>query len=313
MLIHAVAVDPLVEFSEDVRAGLGRDGQKELLSKYLYDEIGSALFEVITVLPEYGLSRAEERILRQHADSIAGRIEPPVIVVELGSGTGKKTRWILEAVARRHLTTYHPIEISLAALTRCEHELDHLHRVNILGFETEYLDGLRRAAARREPGQHLLVLFLGSSIGNFDREPGEEFLGKVREALEPGDALLLGTDLEKPVDRLLRAYDDSLDVTAAFDLNVLARINRELDGDFELSQFQHLALYNRKERRIEIITVRKAECAVILRRGETIWTESSHKYQPEEVIEMAARAGFGCEAQWIDREWPFAQSLLVPR
>jgi L-histidine Nalpha-methyltransferase len=315
-----VEVEPITQFAEEVRAGLTRPGQKELPSKYLYDEVGSALFEVISVLPEYGLTRADQRILRQHAESIVAGIPSPVIVAELGSGSGKKTRWILEALARRQPTLYHPIEISPSALAMCEHELDWLESVSILGFETEYLDGLRRVTARRESGQRLLVLFLGSSIGNFDRQPGEEFLRRVRQTLIPGDAMLLGTDLEKPVSQMIRAYDDPIGVTAAFNLNLLARINRELDGNFVLSQFRHVARYDAKHRRIEMhllstraqtATIGKAGLTVNLREGETIWTESSHKYNREEVVQMAERTGFRCDGQWVDPEWPFAQNLLT--
>jgi L-histidine N-alpha-methyltransferase len=316
----AIATDTISEFAEDVRTGLSRPGQKELLSKYLYDEVGSALFEVISVLPEYGLTRADERILRRHADEITAGISPPLVVAELGSGTGRKTRWILEAVARRQPTTYHPIEISAPALALCERELDHLPRVSILGFETEYLEGLRQVATRRKPYEHVLVLFLGSSIGNFERAPGMQFLMKVRQTLIPGDGLLLGTDLVKPVPQMVRAYDDSLGVTSAFNLNVLARINRELDANFDLSCFQHAASYDASERRIEMhlrskvfqsVTIRKAELSISLRKDETIWTESSHKYHLEEVVQMGSRAGFRCERQWIDNEWPFAESLLI--
>ena len=174
------------------------------------------------------------------------------MVVELGSGSGRKTRRILEALARHQPTTYCPIEISSAALESCERELDDLPHVSILGFETEYLDGLSSAVARRRPGEGVVVLFLGSSIGNFDRAPGEDFLRKIRQALVPGDALLLGTDLEKPLAQLIPAYDDSLGVTAVFNRNLLARINRELGGDFDLARFEHVALYNARERRIEM-------------------------------------------------------------
>ena len=320
MLTREILTDPFTQFTEDVRAGLGKRGQKELPSKYLYDAVGSALFDVISLLPEYGLTRADARILRRHAREITSRISSPVIVAELGSGSGKKTRWILEALTRRQPTTYHPIEISYDALAQCERELDSLPRVSILGFEAEYLDGLRRAAAVRKPGERLLVLFLGSSIGNFDREPGERFLGQVRGTLNPGDGLLLGTDLEKSVDRLIQAYDDSLGVTAAFNLNLLARMNRELDADFDLSEFEHLAFYNAPERRIEMhlrsrtkqtLTIPKADFSVKIEEGETIWTESSHKYRAEDPFTMAERSGFRCDGQWIDEEWPFAESLLT--
>jgi L-histidine Nalpha-methyltransferase len=309
------------QFAEDVRAGLEKPGQKELPSKYFYDAIGSALFEVISLLPEYGLTRAGERILQRHAEEITARIPSPIVVAELGSGSGRKTRLILEAIASRQPTLYHPIELSRTALSMCERELSQLDSVSVLGFETGYLDGLREAAARRKPGQHLLVLFLGSSIGNFDRKPGEEFLRKIRETLATGDALLLATDLEKPAEQLLEAYDDPLGVTAAFNLNLLARINRELDGDFDLTRFRHAALWNQLERRIEMhlrstieqsVNIRKCELSATFMKGETIWTESSHKYAAEEVVEMGRRAGFRCTGQWFDREWPFAETLLVP-
>src|ERR1700688_4426589 len=235
------------DFAGDVRAGLLRGGQKELPSKYLYDDVGSALFEVISVLPEYGLTRADERLLRRHASDIVSRIKPHVLVAELGSGSGKKTRWLLEALTRRQRTTYCPIELSPTALARCESELGQIEYVSIVGFERPYLDGLLAAASRRQKDDHLLVLFLGSTIGNFDRDAAERFLGEVRRILYPGDSLLLCTALEKPLPQLLAAYDDPLGVTAAFNLNLLARINRELGGDFDLAAFRHEARYNSAE------------------------------------------------------------------
>jgi dimethylhistidine N-methyltransferase len=310
--------DPVNSFAEDVRDGLGRPGQKELPSKYLYDDVGSALFEVITKLPEYGLTRAEERILWRHSEAVAERLGSRGMVVELGSGSGRKTRRLLEALARHQSMTYCPIEISSTALESCERELDDLAQVSILGFETEYLDGLSRAVARRRDGLGVVVLFLGSSIGNFDRAPGEDFLRKIREPLEPGDALLLGTDLEKPMDQLIPAYDDPLGVTAVFNRNLLVRINRELGGDFDLSRFEHAALYNPREHRIEM-HLRSVEDQIVsiegarftFRRDETIWTESCHKYRRYEAAEMAARTGFNCVEQWVDNEWAFAENLFV--
>jgi len=318
MLIRGGVTQPVNTFAEDVREGLGKPGQKELPSKYLYDDVGSALFEVITKLPEYGVTRAEEDILWQHSAAIAQRLGSHGLVIELGSGSGKKTRRLLEALSRHQSTTYCPIEISSTALESCERELDDLPQVSILGFETEYLDGLRRAVARRQPGQGVLVLFLGSSIGNFDRERGDDFLRQIRAQLAPGDALLLGTDLEKPYDRLIAAYDDSLGVTAVFNRNVLVRINRELGGDFDLSRFEHVALYNQRHRRIEM-HLRSVERQAVhvdgasfdFHRDETIWTESCHKYGRQEVREMAEHTGFRCVAQWIDNEWAFAENLFV--
>ena len=318
MLILGGATQAVNSFAGDVRDGLGKAGQKELPSKYLYDDIGSALFEAITRLPEYGLTRAEERILLEHSEAIAEHLTAHGMAVELGSGSGRKTRQILEALARHKSMTYCPIEISSVALASCERELDDLAHVSILGFETEYLDGLSKAVALRKPGDAVVVLFLGSSIGNFDRGPAEEFLRKIRQTIEPGDTLLLCTDLEKPLAQLIPAYDDSLGVTEAFNRNLLARINRELRGDFDLSRFEHVALYNARERRIEMHlrsvetqTVTIEEACFTLGSDETIWTESCHKYGRNEPEEMAERAGFKCVAQWVDVEWPFAENLFV--
>ena len=320
MATAVIAQQSRPNLAGDVRNGLCRPGQKELPSKYLYDEIGSALFEVVSVLPEYGLTRADERLLQRHSAEIVARLKPHVLVAELGSGSGKKTRWLLEALTKRQRTTYCPIEISPTALARCENDLGRIEFVSIVGFERPYLDGLLAAAARRGEDDHLLVLFLGSTIGNFDRDAAERFLTEVRRILSAGDALLLGTDLEKPLPQLLAAYDDSIGATAAFDLNLLARINRELDADFDLTKFRHEARYNTAERRVEmhlrstrdqIVNIPGSNCSVSFRKDETIWTESSHKYRAEDISGMARRNGFRCDAQWIDTEWPFAESLLI--
>ena len=320
MLVHAIPTNAAYDFACDVRAGLTRPGQKELPSKYLYDDVGSTLFEVISRLPEYGLTRADERLLRRHADEIVDRLSGPVAVTELGSGSGRKTRWLLEVLCRRQRTSYYPIEISRSALAMCERELRDLDSISILGFESEYLDGLLEVAAYRTRGQHLLVLFLGSTIGNFDRPAGVKFLAEVHRILDPGDSLLLGTDLEKPGAQLLAAYDDELGVTAAFNLNLLSRINRELDANFDLAHFAHVARINHQARSVEMhlrskrrqmVTIPAAEIAVELEENETIWTESSHKYSLGEISDIAREAGFRCTAQWIDEEWPFAENLLV--
>lgn len=320
MLVRAIPTNASYEFAADVRAGLTRPGQKELPSKYLYDDVGSALFEVICHLPEYGLTRADERLLRRHASDIVDHVRGPVAVAELGSGSGRKTRWLLEAFARRQRISYYPIEISQSALVMCEKELRDIDSISILGFEREYLDGLLEVAAYRKQGQRLLVLFLGSTIGNFDRSAGLEFLSEVRCLLQPGDCLLLGTDLEKSSAQLLAAYDDELGVTAAFNLNLLARINRELGANFDLTQFEHIAKINPEARSVEMhlrskrrqkVRIPFAETMVDFQEDETIWTESSHKYTAEEVFDTARRCGFRCEMQWIDQEWPFAENLLI--
>jgi L-histidine N-alpha-methyltransferase len=179
---------------------------------------------------------------------------------------------------------------------------------------------LLEVAAQRKDGQHLFVLFLGSTIGNFDRQAGVKFLNEVRRILLPGDSLLLGTDLEKPAAQLIHAYDDQLGVTAAFNRNLLVRINRELDADFDLSQFAHVAKINPVERSVEmhleskrrqVVNIPAAEVVVEFQEGETIWTESSHKYSAAEICGTARDSGFRCAAQWIDEEWPFAENLLI--
>ncbi len=322
MITQAIPATSVSSFAAEVRAGLSKHPQKELPSKYLYDDVGSALFETITRLPEYGLTRAGERLLRRHAADLVELLELPTIVAELGSGGGKNTRWILEALAQRQRTTYFPIDISVAALEQCERELGQIDSVSIVGFERAYLDGLLEVAAHRQDGEQLLVLFLGSTIGNFDRPAGEVFLREVRAMIREGDCLLLAADLMKPVQQLLLAYDDPAGVTAAFNKNLLARINRELDADFDLRKIRHLARWNESERRIEMHLqavealspiIPAAGMRVHLQKDETIWTESCHKYSAEEMADLAQRSGYGCKAQWIDGEWPFAHNLFVAK
>lgn len=319
MATASPAVRSLSEFSSEVVVGLSHPGQKELPSKYLYDAVGSALFDVISLLPEYGLSRAGMRMLERYSGEIISRVPGPVMVAELGSGSGQQTRWLLEALARRQRVNYYPIDISGSALFRCQQELGQIDMVSIVGFERAYLDGLQEVAARRREGERLLVLFLGSTIGNFDRPAGDQFLREVRSTLREGDALLLTTDLEKPVPTLILAYDDPAGVTAAFNKNLLARINRELGGDFDLANFEHIVRWDETERRIEMhlrskvwqrVTIRKAGFRFYLREGETIWTESSHKYDPREVVRMGECSGYRCAGQWFDSEWPLAQNLF---
>ena len=320
MATPALSLQHVSEFAADVRESLTKPGQRELPSKYLYDEVGSALFEAICVLPEYGLTRADTRLLKEYSAEIVGRLPSPLRVAELGSGSGKKTRWILEALSRRQITYYYPIEISPHALAALEKELAQIDMVSVVGYEQPYLEGLRSVAEGRGDRDHVLVLFLGSTIGNFDREAGDLFLRDVRATLRPGDALLLGTDLEKAVELQLLAYDDAAGVTAAFNLNLLARLNRELGADFDLASFRHEARWNYADRRIEMhlrstcrqsARIPAANLRIVLNEDETIWTESSHKYKAEEIPEMAERTGFRCDAQWIDDEWPFAQNLLL--
>ncbi len=307
-------------FARDVRAGLTKPGQKQLSPEYFYDDLGTALFEAITHLPEYGLTRAEKRLLEQHSAEVLEYIAYPALVVELGSGNGRKTRLLLEALAARGALSYRPIDVSASALLKCRQGLSDLSGVTVNGVHAPFLEGLHSALADRQPGQNALVLFLGSTVGNFDRAQAEGFLSAIRGAVHAGDALMLGADLEKSVPDMLLAYDDPAGVTAAFNLNVLGRINRELGGEFDLRRFSHRAVYNERERRVEMhiassdrqtVAIRAAGIEVSFEKGETVWTESCHKFSRSELDRMAARAGFAPAAQWIDERWPFALSLLI--
>ena len=319
-ILTTPGIPGLKQFANDVRAGLSRAGQKELPSKYLYDNLGSALFDAITLLPEYGLTRADERLLQRHARDIARYIPARTMVSELGSGSGRKTRPILNALRARGPLSYYPIEISSAALASCEMELRDIESVSIVGVESEYLAGLAEVAQRRDADMHLSVLFLGSTIGNFDAGADARFLREVRQTLRAGDSLLLGTDLIKPRDQLIDAYHDPCGVTAAFNLNLLGRINRELHADFDLRGFEHVALFKEttqsvemhlRSRRAQSVRIHDCDLTVKFAGGETIWTESSHKYTPQGVAELARASGFAMQAQWVDEKWPFANSLFV--
>ena len=242
------------------------------------------------------------------------------MVSELGSGSGRKTRYLLNALRVHGPLSYYPIEISSAALATCEAELRDIESVSIVGVESEYLSGLTEVAKRREADTHLFVLFLGSTIGNFDAGADAKFLREVRNILRPGDSLLLGTDLLKPVEKLIDAYDDPRGVTAAFNLNLLGRINRELGGEFDLRRFEHIARFNAatnsvemhlRSKRVQTVDIKACGCTVDFTAGETIWTESSHKYAPESIEQLADASGFSLKAQWTDEKWPFANSLFV--
>jgi L-histidine N-alpha-methyltransferase len=306
-------------FAQAVADGLTQEGQKTLPPSWLYDEVGSALFEVITVLPEYGVTRAEAALLSHASNEIVRASGRPTRIIELGSGTGTKTRHILAAAAQYGALHYLPIDISAAALDACAKALSGMEKVSIEPIEATYLDGIDIALAGRNPREPALLLFLGSTIGNFDRAEAASFLGQISKRMQPGDYLLLGADLVKPPSRLLSAYDDPIGVTAAFNLNLLARINRELDGQFEIAQFAHEARYNERQSRIEMhlrsrieqkVQIGALDLAIPFFCGETIWTESSHKFRSEEISRMAQRGGWSCVRQWVDGEWGFAESLF---
>jgi dimethylhistidine N-methyltransferase len=301
---------------EVVREGLSDPAQKWLPASLLYDELGSALFDAITLLPEYGLTRADQRVLTRAAAELPHLAPNLGLAVELGSGSGSKTRPLLESLG---WPEYVAIDVSRAALGRCKRDLALSDRQAHF-LEMSYLDGL--AAARNlhsSPGRRL-VLFLGSTIGNFRPAERTEFLRQVRQLLNPADLLLIGFDLVKPAEQLLPAYDDPIGLTAAFNRNVLGRLNRELGADFPLQEFAHEARWNSGERRIEMhlrcrqrrrVSIPGASLVVEMAPEETIWTESSYKFLPEELPKLAEQAGFRQVAEWEDRQWPFVEALWL--
>lgn len=308
-------------FAFDVRTDLALT-PKQLQSKYLYDALGSSLFDAICRLPWYRITRSEMRLLGTHASEIVSALGlDEGTIVELGCGSGEKLVVLAEALARRGTSAHvHLIDISSQALAQTEERLHRLQHVSVVGHWSTYEDGLRRAVAARRGGGTMLVLLLGSNIGNFDRPAAQSFLERIRATLAPGDLLLLGADLVKPQRELLLAYDDPLGVTAAFNKNLLVRINRELGGSFDLEAFRHRAIWNVDQQRIEMhlvsardqsVRIGAADVDVRFARDEWIWTESSYKYTPDGVIEMGAEAGFATRDQWIDGEARFALTLLT--
>jgi dimethylhistidine N-methyltransferase len=314
------------DFAADVARDL-RLTPKQLQSKYLYDALGSTLFEAICRLPWYRITRAERRLLERHAPTVVehtafGAARPQVrpTIVELGCGSGEKLVLLAEALqARGGDARVHLIDISSQALEQTEQRLNRLRRFSVVGHQSTYEEGLRQAAAARDPGSPVLVLFLGSNIGNFDTFAAVPFLRRIRRALEPGDLMLLGADLVKPVRDLILAYDDPLGVTAAFNRNLLVRINRELEGTFDLRRFVHRAQWNAIESRIEMhlvstrrqqVRVAAAELEVRFAQGESIWTESSYKYSEAQLVAMGAAAGFGLAEQWVDDDARFALTVF---
>ena len=310
------------DFAADVRRDLALT-PKQLQSKYLYDALGSSLFEAICRLPWYRITRAEQRLLEDRAARIVGRICPQPatapLIVELGCGSGEKIVILAEALqASGRRGRVHLIDISRQALEQSERTLGRLRHISVVGHRDTYEAGLRTAARARDDDHPMLVLLLGSNIGNFDEPAAHDFLRSIRGALAPGDWLLLGADLVKPERDLVLAYDDPLGVTAAFNRNLLVRINRELGGTFELDAFRHLAVWNPEHHRVEMHLESLAdqrvligEAAIDFTRGERIWTESSYKYEPAMIDEMGRAAGFVTVEQWIDEEARFALSLLT--
>jgi dimethylhistidine N-methyltransferase len=295
-----------------VREGLG--GQPKRLPPWLfYDETGSRLFEEITERPEYYLTRTEREIFAEHAAAIIHEAAQGtrLRIVELGAGSADKTRLLLTAAAARQgRVVYEPLDVSASALDAAQKRIEQeICGVTVLPQVMDYTHGLELA---RTNERHL-VLYIGSSIGNFDPWQADELLAMIHAGLKPGDVLLLGTDLVKDEATLLAAYDDVAGVTAAFNLNVLARLNYELDGDFDLEAFEHRAVWDAAESRIEMHLVSRIDqrlrlealdLQVSFHEGETIHTENSYKYRPGQVEGMLRRAGFEPAGCWTDpRGW----------
>lgn len=308
--------DPAVVAS--ILRGL-RGTPRALPSLLLYDDLGSALFEAITLLPEYEVARADERLILAHRADVLDRLHGPLDVVELGPGGGRKAMLFLTALcARQPEVSFAAVDVSPSALEGCKRTLEALPGVRVRTVVGTYLDGL--ALAPRPKDTRRWVLFLGSNLSNFGRRESVSFLQGVRATLLPGDALLLATDLGTAPERLVPAYDDALGVTAAFNRNVLVRLNREFGGDFDLDAFAHEARWNAPERRIEMHLVARRACEFTvcderfhIDAGASIWTESSHRFDAQELRVWADETGFDCAAQWIDPRWPFAHSLFIAR
>ena len=292
---------------------------RQLPSRYFYDRLGSALFEAICELPWYPITRAERALLARHGGEILARVDPLSTLVELGPGSGEKLATLVAAGGPRRRLTVHLVDVSRAALDLAGRTVATLDKVDIVTHQATYEAGLAEAAAVRSSRGRALVLFLGSNIGNFDPPGADEFLRTIRAALAPGDALLIGTDLVKPERELVAAYDDPLGVTAAFNRNLLVRINRELGGDFDVEAFRHRAIWNAAESRMEmhLVSARRqrarvsaASIDVTFEAGESIWTESSYKYEPRAVVAMLEQTAFRPLGQWVDDRARFALTLV---
>jgi L-histidine Nalpha-methyltransferase len=291
---------------------------RQLPSRFLYDTLGSALFDAICHLPWYRVTRAELRLLRRHAATIGRHFQAGGRVVELGCGNGEKLATLLTH-ANAHGVQAHLIDLSEAALAHSVQTLATIggSAISVTTDQATYEDGLLTLPT--ETAAPTLVAFLGSNIGNFDRPGAAAFLGLLRAAVHPRDYLLLGVDLVKPEPDLLLAYDDPLGLTAAFNRNLLVRMNAELGADFVIEQFAHRAVWNRSASRVEMhlvslsaqeIEVAAASLRLRLEAGETIWTESSYKFEPEGVTQLVEPAGFVQRDQWIDEPGRFALTLF---
>ena len=307
----------LDSFLTEVLTGL-RKPQKELPSKYFYDERGSQLFERICELKEYYITRTEAAIMQAHIEEMVELIGSHVLVIEYGCGNCEKVRFLMD-----HLhdpVAFIPIDISQDQLLQVTKELDSVYpQLQVLPICADYTSSFELPVPKQE-SKRTVVYFPGSTIGNFDPIPAKHFLEHIASLCGSGGALLIGVDLKKDPAVLHSAYNDSEGLTAAFNLNLLERINRELDSDFQLDGFEHYAFYNPRESRVEIHLVSKKSQVVHIdgetisfARGESIWTENSYKYNLDEFEQMAAAAGFRVERVWVDERRWFSVQYLTAR
>jgi len=307
------------EFAEDVRRGFSAES-KHLFPKYLYDELGSQLFEAICRVEEYYLMRAESEILSRHADEIINSLPACKTLIELGSGSAEKTRMIIEALLRQQSSLlFIPVDISASALKKsCTILLQAYPQLQIRAYAADYFDGLAALTPLGEAP--VLMLFLGSNIGNFKKTEALSFLRAIRRVLRPGDALLLGADLKKDRVTLEAAYNDSLGVTRAFILNELARVNRELDGEFDLRGFDLKSIYDDAAGRVDVyleskcdqsVAIRNLQMSVTFKEGERIHMENAYKYNREDLSALADESGFALTRMWLDGRGRFSSSLFM--
>jgi L-histidine N-alpha-methyltransferase len=313
---HLAADSAYEALSRDVRDGL-QSSPKTLPPKWFYDSVGSDLFDQITRLPEYYPTRAEAEILRARAAEIAA-VTGADTLVELGSGTSEKTRVLLDTLHQAgSLRRFVPFDVDASILSQAsaaiQQEYPGIEIAAVCGDFEKHLAEIPRGGRR-------LFVFLGSTIGNLQPDVRSEFLAALASALQPGDTLLLGTDLVKDVDRLVRAYDDVAGVTAQFNRNVLAVVNRELDADFDVDAFRHVATWNSDEERMEMslqvdqahkVYIRALDLAVEFAAGEQMLTEVSCKFRPEKVATELAQAGLRQTRWWTDAAGDFGLSLSV--
>jgi len=304
-------------FAQELSSSLDQK-QKSISPKFFYDEKGSQLFEDICKLPEYYLTRTEIGILTQLYDKLPSHLNGDFRLVELGSGSSKKTRILLSILERLHKhIEYFPIDISKILKESSTILLDDYENLHITGIIDNYESGLE--FIKNYDNKKNLIVFLGSSFGNLDYENGLEFLQKINSSMKKDDLFLIGLDLVKDKAVLERAYNDSQGVTAKFNLNVLSRINSELDSNFNINKFVHHAIYNESQNRVEIylrslenqiVNIPKARMILQIKQDELIHTENSYKYTIPEINKMLSMTGFRIKDIWYDEKKYFCLVLL---